>query len=217
MDRHCLDDLLDIAQLSQLRFIARFGYDVLPTNSLYFSLIAGVYAELKIVFGNSFDDTLVRRCVFVTSNPDDYLDSGRILKSVSLTPTQADVDTLLETTDGETCKYGDASLWLGCGAYGKFHLGSRNLSQLEVFLNMGELVNPENGKVLWPRKMAKRKKVLDYVSRVFENKAKYSEDEVNKRLSLFHDDYALLRRELVVAGNLSRMKDGSSYWLSEEH
>ncbi len=114
--------------------------------------------------------------------PDHYLDFGRILKSVSLTPTPADVDTLLETTDGETCKFGDASLWLGCGAYGKFHLGSKNMSPLEVLLNMGELVSPENGKVLWPRKMAKRKRVLDYVSRVFENEAKYSEGEVNKKV-----------------------------------
>lgn len=63
-----------------------------------------------------------------------------------------------------------------------------------------------------PRKPARREQVLVHLARtLFEPDRTYSEREVNEALLTVHDDYSALRRYLVVAGLLTRPKDGSSY------
>lgn len=46
---------------------------------------------------------------------------------------------------------------------------------------------------------------------LFEPDRSYSEREVNEALLTVHEDAAALRRHLVVAGLLTRPRDGSSY------
>lgn len=62
---------------------------------------------------------------------------------------------------------------------------------------------------------AQRKKleiVLRYVARAFEPGVRYSEKQVNERLSHFHEDTATLRRELVGYGLMGREGGGGEYW-----
>lgn len=64
---------------------------------------------------------------------------------------------------------------------------------------------------------AQRKKlevILRYISRDFQTGGQYSEQEVNKILSRYHDDTATLRRELVGCHLLAR-KSGI-YWRVED-
>jgi biotin operon repressor len=62
---------------------------------------------------------------------------------------------------------------------------------------------------------AQRKKleiVLRYVAKAFEPGVRYSEKQVNERLSHFHEDTATLRRELVGYGLMGREGGGGEYW-----
>ncbi len=74
---------------------------------------------------------------------------------------------------------------------------------------------PEGVLVQIPAAHAKRRIVLDHVSRVFEVGVRYPEREVNALLRAFHPDYAALRRYLVDEGFLGR--DGGSYWRTGGH
>lgn len=61
---------------------------------------------------------------------------------------------------------------------------------------------------------AQRKKldaVLRHVGRAFEPGRRYSEQQVNEILAQFHEDTALLRRELVGHGLMDR-ENGGEYW-----
>ncbi|MET7858400.1 DUF2087 domain-containing protein [Streptomyces sp. NPDC005318] len=63
-----------------------------------------------------------------------------------------------------------------------------------------------------PRKPARREQLLIHLTQtLFEPDRTYSEREVNEALLTVHDNYPALRRYLVVAGLLTRPKDGSSY------
>ena len=64
--------------------------------------------------------------------------------------------------------------------------------------------------VRMPAKHRKRLVVLDHLARVFEPGQRYTETEVNNLMRAFHDDVALLRRNLVDEGFLARA-DGV-YW-----
>jgi len=184
---------------------------------LYFSFLTGCHAELMSVFGNTIDCTSVNQCIFVCESEEEQLSCARVLKSLSLAQGQSGIETMLETADGTISSFADSSLWLGCSSFGNFKLNAKNIDLVQSYLNLGNLVNPANGKIEWPRKNAKRQKVLAYAAQGFNTNARYTEDEVNMKLENIHDDYALLRRVLVVAGRLCRMRDGSEYWLNNEY
>jgi hypothetical protein len=61
-----------------------------------------------------------------------------------------------------------------------------------------------------PAQRNKRLVVLDFVARDFEPGTRYTESEVNARLSARHPDYAALRRYLVDEGFLAR--ESGMYW-----
>jgi hypothetical protein len=69
----------------------------------------------------------------------------------------------------------------------------------------------------WPKKMAEKSLVLDYLASKFESGRRYSEPEVNAIIRQWHafDDIALLRRELYDTFRLDRTKDGRAYWRQE--
>jgi hypothetical protein len=63
-----------------------------------------------------------------------------------------------------------------------------------------------------PVKEAKRMAILEYVAQTyFENDHVYTETEVNSILRGIYEDHCTLRRDLVDAGYLARMSNGSEY------
>jgi hypothetical protein len=63
-----------------------------------------------------------------------------------------------------------------------------------------------------PSQRKKFEAILRYVVRSFDMGKRYSEKRVNEILSGFHEDTALLRRELVGAGLMKREGGGGEYW-----
>jgi hypothetical protein len=57
--------------------------------------------------------------------------------------------------------------------------------------------------------------ILRYVVQAFDVDTHYSEEQVNEKLSRFHDDVASLRRELIGFGLMERTSDGKEYWRVE--
>ena len=68
--------------------------------------------------------------------------------------------------------------------------------------------------VRWPKKPSQKQEVIEHLSTKFVSNKNYSEKEINFIIDLSHNfnDIALLRRELVGRGFLSRDDDGSRYW-----
>jgi hypothetical protein len=58
--------------------------------------------------------------------------------------------------------------------------------------------------------------LLEYLLAAFQPGIDYTEKQVNAILGRFHEDTSGLRRDLVDAGMLSRVRDGSRYWRSEK-
>jgi hypothetical protein len=58
--------------------------------------------------------------------------------------------------------------------------------------------------------------IVAYLATKFEPGREYTEREVNDVLKRFHtfEDWALLRRELFERGYLSRVTNGTRYWLT---
>ena len=66
----------------------------------------------------------------------------------------------------------------------------------------------------WPKKNTKKQTVIEFLSKKFKSNKKYTEQEVNEIISMFHsfNDIPLLRRELVSRKFLCRTDSGSEYW-----
>ncbi|WP_328302257.1 DUF2087 domain-containing protein [Streptomyces sp. NBC_00435] len=63
-----------------------------------------------------------------------------------------------------------------------------------------------------PRKAARREQLLVHLTEtLFAADLDYTEPEVNELLRTVHEDCAALRRYLVIAGYLTRTRDGSGY------
>lgn len=67
-----------------------------------------------------------------------------------------------------------------------------------------------------PAQRKKLEAVLRYVVKAFEPDVRYSEQQVNKILSRFHEDTATLRRELVGNGLMDREGGGGDYWRTDD-
>ncbi len=63
-----------------------------------------------------------------------------------------------------------------------------------------------------PSQRKKFEAILRYVVQAFDMGKRYSEKRVNEILSQYHEDTALLRRELVGAGLMKREGGGGEYW-----
>ncbi|MEQ8674970.1 MAG: DUF2087 domain-containing protein [Aggregatilineales bacterium] len=72
----------------------------------------------------------------------------------------------------------------------------------------------------WParRNRSDRAPLLAYFTSKFESGKIYTEREVNEILKAHHtfDDWALLRREMVMQGIFGRSSSGSQYWLEKQ-
>lgn len=65
-----------------------------------------------------------------------------------------------------------------------------------------------------PKKEKFKKDMLLYSILLFDSKKEYTETEVNRILSEFYSDYAILRRYLVDGGYLQRDERGLKYEVS---
>ncbi|WP_063845930.1 DUF2087 domain-containing protein [Paenibacillus sp. FJAT-27812] len=73
---------------------------------------------------------------------------------------------------------------------------------------------PEGPLASFPRKEKRKVAVLRHIASYFENGVRYTEKEVNARLSLFwEEDFVTLRRYLIEYGYLDRKDDGRAYWV----
>jgi hypothetical protein len=77
-------------------------------------------------------------------------------------------------------------------------------------------LNPDGAIKQIPSQPAKLRVILDFIVSSFTPGANYTEKEVNMILRRFHLDTAGLRRDLVDAGMLKRLSDGSRYWRESE-
>lgn len=67
----------------------------------------------------------------------------------------------------------------------------------------------------YPAREADRLRLLAWVAtRILDTGERMAERELNERLARFTGDVPMLRRYLVDAGIVSRMPDGSAYWLA---
>jgi predicted transcriptional regulator len=74
---------------------------------------------------------------------------------------------------------------------------------------------PNGGLKTIPSQHKKLLVVLRHIVNDFEPGRRYSEKEVNKILSRFHEDTASLRRELVGAKIMAREGGGGNYWRTD--
>ena len=81
-------------------------------------------------------------------------------------------------------------------------------------MSIKHLLNELNLVIRWPKKPSQKQVVIEYLSSKFDLDKNYSEKEINLILEQSHsfNDIALLRRELIGRGFLSRKDDGSKYW-----
>lgn len=81
---------------------------------------------------------------------------------------------------------------------------------------IANFTTPDGRIKAFPAQRKKFEATLRYVLRVFEPGVRYSEVQVNQMLSQFHEDTAMLRRELVGYGWLKREGGSGDYWRPEE-
>ena len=67
-----------------------------------------------------------------------------------------------------------------------------------------------------PKKEKKLLVILRWLATLFEPGARYEEEQVNRILTGVHEDYASLRRYLVMYGFMRRERGGGDYWLAPE-
>jgi predicted transcriptional regulator len=84
-------------------------------------------------------------------------------------------------------------------------LGSYDRKVLRDYLENGRL------KTI-PAQRKKRDVILRHIMREFEPGRRYAESEVNEIISRFHEDYATIRRELIMRRMMDREGGGGDYW-----
>ncbi|MDR0324981.1 MAG: DUF2087 domain-containing protein [Oscillospiraceae bacterium] len=65
----------------------------------------------------------------------------------------------------------------------------------------------------FPAREKKKVAVLAVIAELFEKGKIYTEKEVNEILQIVYEDFATLRRYLIVYKHLDRKRDGSEYWV----
>lgn len=88
---------------------------------------------------------------------------------------------------------------------------------MKSFTEISTYLDTEGRVTVWPSKRDRNGiVVLEYLATKFAVNQIYTEKEVNERLNEYHTfaDPALLRREMVGMGFLSRTRDCSAYWLN---
>lgn len=76
-------------------------------------------------------------------------------------------------------------------------------------------LNAEGKLTQFPVQRKKEEAIIRHIAKSFEMGQRYTEKEMNERLSVFSDDTARLRRDLIAFGFMEREGGGGSYWLKE--
>jgi biotin operon repressor len=77
---------------------------------------------------------------------------------------------------------------------------------------IGDFTRPDGSLKEIPAQRKKLEAILRYIVRDFVSGKRYSEKQINKILSRYHQDTACLRRELVGAKLMEREGGGGEYW-----
>jgi biotin operon repressor len=78
---------------------------------------------------------------------------------------------------------------------------------------LSNVMQPDGRLKVIPAQRKKREVVLRHILKQFQPGVRYSEQQVNEILALFHDDTATLRREMIVYKLMDRA--GGEYWKTE--
>jgi len=81
---------------------------------------------------------------------------------------------------------------------------------------IADFTRPDGSLKTIPAQRKKLEVILRYVVRDFDPGKHYSEKQVNKTLSHYHEDTASLRRELVGAKLMEREGGGGDYWRTDK-
>jgi biotin operon repressor len=81
---------------------------------------------------------------------------------------------------------------------------------------IADFTRPDGSLKEIPAQRKKLEAILRYVVRDFEPGNRYTEKQVNKILSRYHEDTPSLRRELVGAKLMARKRGGGEYWKLEK-
>jgi hypothetical protein len=90
--------------------------------------------------------------------------------------------------------------------------------QDQLITELSNFLDNEGRLKQFPAKRRYKFLALQFLSTKFQSGIIYTEKEINEIIEKYHTfgDKWLLRRELINTGFLSRLKDGSQYWVSEE-
>ena len=68
--------------------------------------------------------------------------------------------------------------------------------------------------IRWPKKVAAKNMILEYISIKIPPGKIFTEAEINEIIirNIMFDDYVLVRRELIEKGFVNRTKDCKEYW-----
>jgi hypothetical protein len=83
-------------------------------------------------------------------------------------------------------------------------------------MNINQNLLKDEKIIRWPKKLADKNMILEYISIKIPVDKKLSEREINEIIMqhILFDDYVLIRRELIEKGFLYRTKDCREYWRS---
>lgn len=208
-----VDHLLRIVEVPFKQLMDRYGYDVASEGASLAQLLrVACIAELKKVHDVCISMNVAKRSIIIVDSANEGYADVEILDEI-IVHTEG---LRFKDVSGEEYKRETSSLFILCTARNCISFGSENISLLEKYSSAEDLFTEEGQLKRWPRKKARQVQVLDYISALFESGKKYSEGHVDQEVRFFHDDYALVRRELVSRGYLNRMKDGSLYWLADD-
>ncbi len=90
-----------------------------------------------------------------------------------------------------------------------------DITQLDIKKAKDTLLISEKPLVikLFPAKEKRKYILLGMICHLFEEGKKYTESEINDVLRNVYEDYATLRRYLIIYGFMDRESDGHAYWL----
>lgn len=171
-------------------------------------------ASLRSTHGIDVPAEKLKEFMVVASSSEQLVSREHILRGMEVAYGSNDCYIVLRTADESEFRSDQYSIWIACTALGKIRIGDHNIATLVKYLTVQNHVDG-NGRILkWPRKADAKLKLLNYILSAIDFPIECEESQINTLLSYHTDDVALVRRELIVSGLLSRTTDGSRYWVT---
>jgi len=208
-----VDHLLKIVQQPYVDLASRYGYDAMSEiYTLESCFRYACMAELSHIANVSLGLETMRRSIVLSNTQDNSVQSTDILKDISVILENEEAVVYLEKMNGTRQRSSETSLWFACTTAKEIVTGERGLTLLSQLSRIEDLISNDGKLKKWPRKRERQMHVLLFLQGNFECGVKYTEKEVNEKITALHSDFALIRRALVSEGYLVRTKDGAQYW-----